>query len=242
MKKLCLLSLIFIVFSFFKSAYAEIINGYDAEIIQASKNITNLESLREETLNKADQHFINKDIRSLHLLVKKLSKNQRKTAYLINQLKVIDPKLYYQINTIRDLEGNETDVYIKVVDDLKWNFLGATNVAQSDKNPHIYHSLYGDTTVNVMLTFPSKAIALKVLVHELGHVKYQVPNLASYMVFYRKSYFGKNYNSRIYGHLEYDPSHHSVKETLKAFRQKQTVVKQYAKQQRKTANTLVNYR
>jgi hypothetical protein len=47
--------------------------------------------------------------------------------------------------------------------------------------------------------------ALLVLAHEFGHVKYQVPNLASYMSFYKKRYNNVLKTNSI-GHDVDDPS------------------------------------
>ncbi len=59
-------------------------------------------------------------------------------------------------------------------------------------------------------------MSLKLLVHELGHVKYQVPNLASYM-----NYFKENYkfltSKTASGHKYDDPSHQSVIAELHRF-------------------------
>ena len=126
---------------------------------------------------------------------------------------MIDPALYYEINTLKDSEGNETDVYVKVVDDLGSGLLGATNVSHNVDNPNVYSSEYGDHTVSVRIANENPRKNLLILVHELGHVRYQVPYLATYTVFYEKVY----QNTNIIGHRYDDPSHQSVKETLKAF-------------------------
>ena len=57
---------------------------------------------------------------------------------------------------------------------------------QSSDDKDAYQSEYGKFTVSVKVWIVPRA--LLVLAHELGHVKYQVPNLASYFEFYKKHY------------------------------------------------------
>jgi hypothetical protein len=132
---------------------------------------------------------------------------------LIEQFRSIDPDLYHEINTIKDCEGNETDVYIKVVDKLSPGLDGATNVAHSLGNPNVYNSEYGDYSVSVKIASLNQISALRTLVHELGHVRYQVPHLAAYTTYYKQAYQD---SSRI-GHYPNDPSYQSVKATLLSF-------------------------
>jgi hypothetical protein len=54
-------------------------------------------------------------------------------------------------------------------------------------------------------------------VHELAHVKYQVPNLASYVNYFQEHYQGVQKNG-VFGHLNDDPSNQSVISELNAFR------------------------
>jgi len=57
---------------------------------------------------------------------------------------------------------------------------------------------------------------LQVLSHELGHVKYQIPNLATYMTFYKKCY--QDQESNCIGHNPADPSGKTAVEAEKSFR------------------------
>jgi hypothetical protein len=87
-------------------------------------------------------------------------------------------------------------------------------VDHSAENPNVYSSEYGDYTVSVKILYRFMKEALITLVHELGHVRYQVPHLATYTAFYKKAYEDTN----LIGHLPNDPSHQAVKETLKTFK------------------------
>ena len=83
---------------------------------------------------------------------------------------------------------------------------------ENDKDAYL--SEYGEFTVSVKIWIVSKA--LLVLSHELGHVKYQIPNLASYMNFHKKCY--KDERSNYIGHNPHDPSGKTAVQTEKLFR------------------------
>jgi len=82
---------------------------------------------------------------------------------------------------------------------------------ENDKDAYL--SEYGAFTVSVKIWIVPKA--LLVLSHELGHVKYQIPNLASYMNYHKKCY--KEVSNYI-GHNADDPSGNTAIETEKLFR------------------------
>ena len=60
--------------------------------------------------------------------------------------------------------------------------------------------------------------ALTILSHELGHVKYQVPNLENYAKYYKETY-GTSNNEAYLGHNPSDPSG-KCKRNLKRYSQK----------------------
>ena len=68
-------------------------------------------------------------------------------------------------------------------------------------------SEFGEFTVSVKVWIVPRA--LLVLAHELGHVKYQVPNLASYFVYHKKHYYNTSTPNSI-GHNIEDPSGQSA--------------------------------
>lgn len=47
---------------------------------------------------------------------------------------------------------------------------------------------------------------LFLLAHEFGHVKYQVPNLATYFIFYSRYYLENSYKGKSLGHKDHDLS------------------------------------
>ena len=213
MKRLCIIILAIVCLGMNRNTYAEIRNGYDHEWKAAQQKMDNLNAIAKGELSKDQRIRLKKWLKSVHKTAEKLRENQAKTQAIIEAFRMIDPGLYHEINTIQDSEGNETDVYIKVVDNLGSGLDGATNVSHSLDNPNVYSSEYGDYSVSVKVTHTNQIRALQTLVHELGHVRYQVPHLAEYTAYYKQAYQD---SSRI-GHHANDPSFQSVKATLHAF-------------------------
>jgi hypothetical protein len=217
MKRLCIITLVILCLGFCPEIYAEIRNGYEEEIIKVEKWLNQLYEIANGPLNELQREKMNKKLKEAHATVDKLRENHGNTQELIEMFRMIDPALYDEINTIQDNEGNETDVYIKVVDDLGPDLRGATNVKHSDDNPNVYSSEYGDYTVSIKLITTGPIWPLWILVHELGHVRYQVPHLVEYTTFHKKVYQDQHF-AGVQGHHPNDPSYYSVQETSKAFK------------------------
>ena len=245
MKHLLILSLSIILIGCSQKIHAEIKNGYEQKLKKAEDVINNIDSLIKVNKNTDEIAYLKKWMEFARQTEENLRENYLNTQKLITSLRVIDPELYYEINEIKDKEGNYTDVYIKAVDRLGFQgLLGTTNISQSNENPNIYRSSYGDTTVCVKVVYRKFKEALQILAHELGHVRYQVPNLASYIMFYRKNYSKNCLDGIDVGHLPTDPSHRSVKETMKNFYKRRIAykkeMKQMAKRKSKESQVSVN--
>ena len=217
MKRLCIITLAIVCLGTNKQAYAEIRNGYDYEIEKAEKWLRQLHQIANGPLNELESEKMKNKLEEAHTTVDKLRENHTKTQELIEMLRRVAPELYHEMHTIQDCEGNETHIYIKVVDRLGKGLHGATNVKHSDDNPNVYTSAYGDHTVSVRIDHVNLLKDLWCLVHELGHVRYQVPHLAEYAVFYKKVYLNQHFTG-IHGHHPDDPSAFSVQETVKTFK------------------------
>ena len=138
----------------------------------------------------------------------------QRTEAIIKNFKRISPELLSDADNVKDAEGNITDVYVSAVYHMgsRDGVLGVTNLGYSNRNRRIYASRFGDKTVEIKVNAGPKATTL--LAHEIGHVLYQVPNLASYIGFYQKAY-GPKGGKR--GHRPDDPSHQSVVRTMNKF-------------------------
>ena len=110
------------------------------------------------------------------------------TKCLIRQFKIVAPELYAEIDSIKDKKGRTINVYIKFIpqDETKIKAWGTTYIEQQKTDKDGYLSAYGVNSVSVKIWIVGNA--LLVLAHELGHVKYQVPNLATYIEYYKSHY------------------------------------------------------
>jgi hypothetical protein len=110
------------------------------------------------------------------------------TEKLLAQYKQIAPELYNEIDIIKDKKGRPVNVHIKFVpvNGTALKSWGTTLIDHAVNDADLYVSEYGEHSVSVKIWAVPKAFL--VLSHELGHVKYQVPNLAEYVDFYKKQY------------------------------------------------------
>ena len=205
-----LFGLIFIL----HNAFGEIKNGYD--IIQLNESLKNLKAI----LTEADQ-LIGTQRRQIDSKITNIENSIfyfKLTESLLSQFQLIAPDLFAEIDTIKDRKGRSVHVYIKFVpvSGTQLQAWGATYINQSATDPDVYCSEYGEYAVSVKIWIVSKA--LLVLSHELGHVKYQVPNLASYMEYHRKHYASVVDQFDILGHSPDDPSGKTAVHFAKRFR------------------------
>jgi hypothetical protein len=182
----------------------EIKNGYEKTNLQTWESLKNLLFILAENndMSFSQRRGIKQRIEKLEsdILYYELTEN------LLDQFRIIAPMLYNEIDTIKDNKGRAVHVYVKFVpeDATVVKAWGTTYISQDESDLDAYRSEYGDLTVSVKIWIVNNA--LKVLAHELGHVKYQVPHLASYCKFYEKHYFTGMRNPHIMGHGTNDPS------------------------------------
>ena len=194
--------------------FGQIKNGYN--IIQLNESLTNLKAILKETaqLTVVGRRQIELKVDNLENLIcyYELTEN------LLDQFKTIAPGLFAEIDTIKDRKGRSVRVYVKFVpvSGTQLQAWGATYIYQSATDPDVYCSEYGEYAVSVKIWIVSKA--LLVLSHELGHVKYQVPNLASYIEYHRKHYARVVDQFDILGHSPDDPSGKTAVHFAKRFR------------------------
>lgn len=129
------------------------------------------------------------------------------TDQLIGQLRIVSPDIFMDIDTLKDMRGRETDVYIKLISQKKSRLplQAASFLQQSKLDPDLSFSEYGVHSVSVEICMSENALFL--LSHELGHVKYIVPNLAVYKEFYQNRYGKSRLGDLSYiGHSHRDES------------------------------------
>ncbi len=196
---------------------AEIKNGYGTEINGARESLQSLKVLLMDNNLSIFQKISIKT--KISELVKFITYYEL-TEKLLEQFKTIAPDLYYEIDTLTDCKGRPQHVYVKFIPETEMpgGVAGTTNIAQDNDDENTYTSEYGAHTVSIRIAAVKKSLVL--LAHEFGHVKYQVPNLLSYVQFYSKYYLANTYKAKSFGHNDNDPSGESARVYVNRFREK----------------------
>jgi hypothetical protein len=194
--------------------FGEMINGYEKDIVSMRQSLKHLTMLMQEKTLTSDQR------RKLNSTIEVVLNNisyYELTENLLNQFKVMAPDLHEEVSTITDSKGKAVDVYVKFIpkDATNVKAWGTTYIDHAKNDSDTYLSEYGENTVSVKIWLVSKA--LLVLSHELGHVRYQVPNLAAYLEYYREHYDRSDHDD-CKGHNPDDPSGKKAMEYEKRFR------------------------
>ena len=139
------------------------------------------------------------------------------TQSLLSQFEQIAPELYAQVDTITDRLGRQVDIHIQFVRaaSTKIQAEGSTYVDQIYNDIDAGQSPHGALTVSVKVWIVPRA--LEVLAHEFGHIRYLVPNFASYLTFF-KSHYNDQSELNLAGHHSQDPSGHSANQFAKSFK------------------------
>lgn len=193
--------------------YGEIKNGY-GDIREAKESLRVLRAMLVEAgnLNLAKRRKIEENIGSVEHYIS----FYELTDDLLSQFKVIAPELYAQVDTITDRLGRQVDVHIQFVTAFSTEIQaeGSTYINPIHNDKDACQSEHGTSTVSVKVWVVPRA--LEVLAHELGHIKYLVPNFASYLNFFKSHYHDRTeINSA--GHDWDDPSGQSAIQFAKRF-------------------------
>ena len=183
--KQCILAACLLVMAL-GNLFGEIINGYEKDLPGLRNSLARLESILADDacLTGQERKKIKSRIRAIigHLIYFQV------TDTMLRQFRAIAPELYDEINTLADRNGKVIDVYVRFIPEAKATYRseGLSAFSQSTDDRDRCHSEYGNGSVSVKVWIAPRA--LLVLSHEFGHLKYVVPNLASYMHYYRKRY------------------------------------------------------
>lgn len=207
--------LLFISVGFSVPSNAQIKNGYEKDIFDYEATLKNYKkllltgelSLHQRRLIKSHIDSLVNNISYYHL-----------TESLLSQFQKMAPDLFSEISSIKDAKGRPVNVYVKIIpkNGTAMKAWGITYLNQLRDDSDAYVSEYGTYTVSVKIWAVNKA--LFVLAHELGHVKYQVPHLASYVKDYKKYYLTAYNNFHNWGHHPRDLSGKSAHQYAKRFR------------------------
>ena len=215
--KAIIVLIIYFTISFY--SFAEIKNGYKKDLSKAEQTLQNLKIIMDDI---GDNEDLFTTVKTRYIMVKGEFKLLKKffsiTDEMIYNLQITHPVLFDEIDGIQDQLGNETDVYIRVQPEehMKKLYWGTTNLQHVEGDPHTYKSRYGPGTVSIHIRHCERNRRMRLLIHELGHVKYQVPNLAVYTRYFEEKYKYSRSNDAL-GHSRDDPSNQSVIAELKRF-------------------------
>lgn len=188
----------------FNHLFGRIMNGYEPQIERSKIALQELKAFLSENkhLSLGERLQVKEDIENLTSCIS----YYEITEALIRQLRVISPGIFVETDNLKDKRGRPTDVYVKLIPKEAARILleAATFFAQAPADEDLNHSAYGDYSVSVEIWISNNALFL--LSHELGHIKYIVPNLATYAKFYNKHYAKVRVNLGHIGHFPFDQS------------------------------------
>lgn len=199
----------------------KIINGYEKDIESARASAQHLRRLPRQRsvllrLEKVEDFIL------YHAL----------TNTLLDRFKKISPSLFDRLDTIVDQKGRKVDVYVKFVPRNKHidGTIASTTIDQMDNDPHANLSEYGPHTISIQVSVVKHSLVI--LAHEFGHVSYQVPNLASYVQFFQRSYPDRYTRAEYLGHKPNDPSGINAVDFEKQFRKEAYIFSQKTRSKR----------
>ena len=208
-------TLLFVSLGFSVPLEAQIKNGYEKDIFVYETMLKNYKKLLlNDDLSLPQRRTIKSQI---ELLLNNISYYQV-TENLLIQFQKIAPDLFSEVSSIKDAKGRPVNVYVKIIpkNETAVKAWGITYLNQLRDDCDAYVSEYGAYTVSVKIWAVNRA--LFVLAHELGHVKYQVPHLASYINDYKKYYLTTYNKFHNWGHHPLDLSGKSAHQYAKRFR------------------------
>lgn len=210
--------------------FGRIMNGYESQVQSSKVSLRELSLLLAESkdLSMVQRLRVRSEIDNL---INYISYYEL-TEELIRQLRVVSPAIYTEIDNIEDKRGRPTDVYVKLIPKEKTRIQleGASFFEQSSGDEDANHSEYGDYSVSVEIWISNNALLL--LSHELGHIKYIVPNLAAYAKYYDKYYAKNRMQLPCIGHRPHDQSGKMANNFVKRFLEDRKTYSQYG--ERKT--------
>jgi hypothetical protein len=186
---------------FSHNATSAIRNGYERGIDGARTSIKALEAAYSKSdLTTAQRKRIKEQVRLLTEFVY----YHELTESRIAEFRQTAPSLWDSVNYILDARGRSVDVYIRFVEleDIPSGAYATTSLEQG-ADEDAYRSCFGEHTISV--TVRKGPSDLRKLAHELGHITYQVPNLATYTKYYNNMYESMA-NGEALGHGAGDPS------------------------------------
>jgi hypothetical protein len=178
-------------------------NGYERQLHSSRTSLQQLYSLLEDSdLSFKEKMKVKFEIENMVSYIS----HYELTEALIRQLKIVSPEIYTDVDNIKDKRGRPTDVYVRIIpkDKSKTQFKAASFFKQMSMDEDASCSDYAEYSVSIDIWVVDNALLL--MSHELGHVKYVVPNLATYVKYYKKKYPKERLEDSFIGHSGSDLS------------------------------------
>ena len=193
---LCILSTI--------TLFGRIKNGYEPQLTATKVSLRQLNLLlqHEKDMSLGKRLKIRSEIQKLTEFIT----CYQLTEELIRQFRNISPGIYFEIDSIKDRRGRPTDVYVKIVTKARSRIplKAASFLSQAPRDKDACLSEYGLYSVVADIGVADNSLSL--LGHELGHIKYIIPNLAEYTKFYNSQYSNSVIGLHYVGHNRHDLS------------------------------------
>ena len=197
------------------NAFGKIRNGYAPNL---KRKLNQLQSLTARLSEQVHSSFERRRTVADLEEIKDYLAYYELTEAMLAQLKAVSTEIYAELDDIRDRKQRVTDVYVKLIPkyEAKIKFSAASFISRSSHDEDASSSEYGEHSVSMEVWI--SGTALQELCHELGHVKYIIPNLATYSAFYDKHYARSNVNIVSIGHHRNDLSGKSAMAFERRFR------------------------
>lgn len=197
------------------NAFGKIRNGYAPNLKRKLDHLQKLTARLSEQMQSAIERRI---------ILTEIGKIKDYLAYyelteaILGQLKMLSGEIYTELDEIRDRKQRVTDIYVRLVprDEAKIKFSAASFIGRSSLDKDASFSEFGKYSVSMDVWITGTA--LQELYHELGHVKYIIPNLAMYSTFYDSHYDLPNVNIPSIGHHKNDLSGRSAMDFERRFK------------------------
>ncbi|HET6538830.1 MAG TPA: hypothetical protein VFG46_00010 [Chryseolinea sp.] len=184
--------------------FAEIRNGYEAGLHSAIAALQQLSTRlsSDKNLSLLEKQIIRSEIKKVTDIIS----HYELTRQLINQFRIVSPVIYSEMDTISDKRNRPTDIFIKLIpyEYSRVQLMAASFFRQSPRDRDASFSEYGEHSVSVNICIGQNTLQL--LSHELGHIRYVVPNLATYASFYMRYYQKEIADFSCVGHSPFDES------------------------------------
>lgn len=191
-----------LLFLILPNIFGEIRNGYEGDISDVRKSLQRLKErlTSEKSVSGAERRALKENISHL---TKYLTYYQV-TEILLQRFRAISSSLYQQIDDLKDGKGRSVHVYVKFIpEDEALGSMGLLSIIPSSLDSTGCRSEYGGGTASIKIRTNNRALV--VLSHEFGHLFYIVPNLHSYLSYYKNVYHAIKTIGEL-GHSGSDPS------------------------------------